>query len=332
MKRVYCLTGTPLLNRPIELFNLLKAIGHPLGDNRVHFAKRYCDAGLRMIVRRYGPPLRFWDESGVDKDNLPELAEKLKSCMLRRKKEDVLDLPDKIISVMDCEMTEEWKKNYDTAWDSYLDFLSKNPIPEKNIDNIIMARQLVEIQKLKQVCSKAKVGRIISDIENAIEQDEKVIVFSQYTATIKGIAEKLRDKKIKCVTLTGEDDMTERQKAVDDFQNKNEVKVFIANIKAGGVGLNLTAGSIVMFADMDWSPEIHRQAEDRAHRIGQTGTVNVYYYVCPGTIEDDIIDILNSKKHVADQILEGTAVDSESAQRVFLGRIKEKVINSSSLL
>ena len=328
MKRVYCLTGTPLLNRPIELFNIVKAIDHPLGENRATFAKRYCNAGIRLIIRRYLPPLRIWDESGVSKENLPELAKYMSECMLRRKKNEVLDLPEKIISVMECEMTDEWKKNYDTAWDSYLEFLAANPIPEKNIDNIIMARQLVEIQKLKQVCSRAKISRIISDIENAIEQDEKVIVFSQYTATISEIAQRLKEKKIKCVTLTGSDDMNQRQKSVDEFQNNNEVKVFVANIKAGGVGLNLTAGSIVIFADMDWSPEIHRQAEDRAHRIGQAGTVNVYYYTCPGTIEDEIIDILNSKKSVADQILEGTAVDSESSQKLFLARIREKVINN----
>ena len=87
--------------------------------------------------------------------------------------------------------------------------------------------------------------------------------------------------------------------------NDEKVKVLVLNIDAGGVGINLTRASIVMFADMDWFPGIHEQAEDRAHRIGQKGTVNVYYYVCPKTIEEDIIRLLNSKKGVVDQILEG---------------------------
>jgi SWI/SNF-related matrix-associated actin-dependent regulator 1 of chromatin subfamily A len=333
MKQVYALTGTPLMNRPIEMFNLLRAIGHPLGRVRTHFARRYCGAYLKTIIRRYGPPIRFLDESGAT--NLDELREVLKTAMIRRKKKDVLDLPPKIVSVMEHVMDSEWSTRYETAWDNYLAFVEANPIPERSIDNIIMARHLVEIQKLKQVCSQAKVSRIVSDIRNAAEQDEKVIVFSQYTETIKQIAaglgkgEKGRDP-IGCVTLTGADDMNERQLAVDRFQRDPNVRVFIANIKAGGVGITLTEASIVMFADMDWSPEIHNQAEDRAHRIGQAGTVNVYYYVVPDTIEEDVIDILNYKRDVMDRVLEGKDISSESAQRVFLERISKKITNRAN--
>lgn len=327
MKRVYCLTGTPLLNRPIEMFNLLKAINHPLGRVRTAFARKYCGAFLQTIYTRSGVK-RFINEKGAT--NLDQLRKELSGYMLRRKKKDILDLPDKIVSTMECEMTAEWKKAYDNAWELYLDFLSENPMPEKNMDNILMARQLVEIQKLKQVCSRSKVSRIISDARNAVEQGQKVIIFSQYTETIRQIKEGIGRKavgeeSVECVTLTGADDQDARQKSVDDFQNDESVKVFIANIKAGGVGLTLTAGNIVMFADMDWSPEIHRQAEDRAHRIGQKEMVNVYYYICPGTIEDEIIDILNSKKGVMDKILEEGEGGESSVQQEFLGRMKEKL-------
>lgn len=336
MERVYCLTGTPILNRPIELFNLLKAIGHRLGQVRNFYSRRYCGAYVKTVFRRYPlPPLKFLDESGAT--NLDELREMIKGSFLRRKKIEVLDLPPKITSVMDCEMSDEWKRRYDTAFDSYLEFLKANPIDGKNIDNILMARHMVEITKLKQACSQSKVGRIAADIRNAVEQDEKVIVFSQYTETIRQIKEKLGEKivgegnPIKCATLTGADDMNERQKAVDDFQNDEATKVIICNIKAGGVGLNLTAATIVIFADMEWSPEIHRQAEDRAHRIGQGGTVNVYYYVCGGTIEEDIIDILNEKKKVADRIFEGSAkrIKKGSAQEEFLRRISAKKLSTA---
>jgi len=340
MKRVYCLTGTPILNRPIELFNLLKAIGHELGRVRGHYARRYCGAWLKTITRKWGPPTRFMDESGAM--NLDELRDRIRGQFLRRKKSEVLNLPEKIISVVECEMDREWKRNYDTAWDAYLDFLTKNPIPERNIDNIIMARQLVEIQKLKQVCSRSKVKRMTADIENAIEQGEKVVVFSQYTETISQLADGCREikfdtgktdnygkpilERIGISTLTGADDMDDRQIAVDSFQNDPDTKVFIANIKAGGVGINLTKASIVMFADMDWSPEIHAQAEDRTHRIGQEGTVNVYYYVCPGTIEEDIVGILNSKRNVANRILEGgeDQVRTQSSAEAFLRILAKK--------
>lgn len=332
---VYCLTGTPLLNRPIELFNLLTAIGHPLGGRgkRSAFAKRFCGAFLRTIYGRGGFPIRILDETGSS--NLDELRELLNGWILRRRKKDVLDLPEKIVSVMEVELGKDAKKEYETAWDAYLDFLRENPLPEKDIDNIIMARHLVEIQKLKQVCSIWKTDRIIEDVRNAVEQGEKVIVFSQYTKTIEWIANNLmagvrKEGSIRCVTLTGSDDMEKRQKSVDAFQEDESVKVFVANIKAGGVGLNLTAASIVMFADMDWSPETHRQAEDRAHRIGHEGTVNVYYYVATDTIEEDIVRILNEKKNVMNQILDGSVkrLRSGSAQEAFLrlisGRNKGK--------
>ena len=227
-------------------------------------------------------------------------------------------------------MTDEWKRTYDTAWDSYLQFLEENPIPERNIDNIIMARQLVEIQKLKQVCSQSKISRIVSDIENAIEQDQKIIVFSQYTKTIYQIEAELTEKKIGWVQLTGENDMDQRQKAVDDFQNKEDKKVFVANIKAGGVGLNLTSGSIVMFADMEWSPEIHNQAIDRAHRIGQSNMVNVYFYVAIGTIEEDIMETLKEKEGVIDNILKGgnKIVKNQSVYKLMFDKLSNRVIKS----
>ncbi len=325
MKQVFLLTGTPLMNRPIELFNLLKAIDHPLGKLRSFFARRYCDAFLKVIPTRSRGVIRYMDESGAS--NLGELREAIKGVMIRRKKDEVLDLPPRIMTVMDCELDREWQKTYDSAWDAYIQFLEENPIPERNIDNILQARHLVEIQKLKQVCSRAKIKRIVQDVKNAIEQDEKVIIFSQYTQTINDLSLEMMTEGIGHKTLTGADDMHKRQNAVDAFQNDPEIKVFIANIKAGGVGLNLTAASIVMFADLDWSPEIHNQAIDRAHRIGQSKAVNAYFYICNETIEEDIMDILNQKKNILNKVIEGyeDKIHIESNQRTFLKRMASKI-------
>lgn len=352
MENVYCVTGTPLLNRPIELFNLMRAIGHPLGSNRSAFAKRYCNAFFMVRIlnlqtgqafmtsqdkaykyymdrAKFKHTLRFLNEQGAS--NLDELEKHLRGWMLRRKKKDVLNLPAKIITNMECEMTPEWKRKYESAWDDYIAFLEENPSPDKNLDNILIARQLVELQKLKQVLSLSKVERIVEDVRNAVEQGQKVIVFSQYTETIKRISESLATRPkggepVKNVTLTGTDDMDSRQRAVDTFQKDPDTMAFIANIKAGGVGLTLTEASIVMFADMEWSPETHAQAEDRAHRIGQTGTVNVYYYVTRETIEDDIIAILEEKKDVMNQILEGKkpAGKQESMQEALLKKLSTR--------
>lgn len=300
-ERVYCLTGTPVMNRPIELFNQLRAIGHPFGKNRSVYGKRYCGAYLKTIPKRNGTVLRFWDESGSSR--LPELKYYIKDVFLRRTKEEVLDLPDKIITTLEYELSDVQRMEYDEAWEEYLAWVEAHPDAERDIENIKDAQQLIELGKLKQVCSLAKVKSIADDIENAIEQGEKVIVFSQYKNTIHMLKDYMDQKKIGRVVLTGENDSEERQKAVDDFQNKDETKVFIANIKAGGVGITLTAASIVIFADMEWSPEIHNQAMDRAHRIGQTGTVNVYYYVAKDTIEGQIVELLSRKKDIISQLV-----------------------------
>ena len=135
---------------------------------------------------------------------------------------------------------------------------------------------------------------------------------------------------IKSVRLTGEDDMDARQEAVDAFQSDPETKVFVANIKAGGVGLNLTAASHVMFADMEWSPAIHDQATDRAHRIGQKGTVNVYYYVCEQTIEEDIVEILQRKLQTIQAVIDGKdAPEDGSLGAEFLERLKARVMGTT---
>ena len=321
--RVYALTGTPILNRPIELFNILKAVNHPLGRVRSAYSRRYCGAYLKTIIRRYGPPIRFLDESGAT--NLKELREKIKDVFLRRKKEEVLDLPPKITDIIIYELDYNWQREYDEAWDKYIQFLEENPMPEKNIDNIIMARQLVEIQKLKQVCSLSKINTIAEFVKNAIGDGEKILIFSQYTETIIRMKKVIELEGIKCLSLMGSDKMDKRQESIDEFQ-RGEADVFILNIKAGGVGLNLDQAGTVIFADMEWSPEIHNQAADRAHRIGQTKTVNIYYFIAKDTIEEDIMEILNSKKGVLDQVIDGKndKVKTSNIYEEFLRRMANR--------
>lgn len=341
-KRVYCLTGTPLMNRPAELFNLLKAIDHPLGKARATFVKRYCGGELKIMVKdltsgkmfftsyRQSFAFRsqkkqyrvymFTDETGATR--LPELHKFTEDVILRRTKKEVLDLPEKIISVQICEFDKKNQELYDSAWDRYIEWVANNP-QGKNLENILNAQQLVEIGKLKQVCSLSKIRIIKESVINAVEQGEKVLIFSQYTATIDVLYQEL--KEIGVVTLTGQDDMDQRQRAVDSFQLNPLTKVMIANIKAGGVGLNLTEASIVMFADMEWSPEIHHQAEDRAHRIGTEGTVNVYYYIVKDTIEEDIADMLVNKESIIGSVIEGTKYKGSPMKNI-LDKLSNRVV------
>jgi SWI/SNF-related matrix-associated actin-dependent regulator 1 of chromatin subfamily A len=319
-RQVYLLTGTPLLNRPEELFTLLQAIGHPLGVSWYNFVLRYCGAYWRNTHKMKFDPvtgqqkeIQFLDISGAT--NLQELHERIKPFYLRRTKEILGDkLPAKIITNIPVELDKSARAAYARTWDDYLVYLDNNPVlfsdltkeeKQEKIDNILMTRHLVELQKLKQVVSLAKIPTIIEEVKNTVEQGEKVIIFTQYTQTLRDLREQCRKEGITAVTLSGEDDAVARQLSIDSFQKYDQVKVFIGNIKAAGVGITLTQASTVMFADMEWTPALHEQAEDRAHRIGQSKQVNVHYYVAKETIEEDIIELLGKKSQIIARILEG---------------------------
>ena len=322
-ERVYLLTGTPILNRPIELYNLLKAIKHPITktkrtgkDNWWGFALRYCGAH-RITLGNTGKS--FLDIRGAT--HLDELKEKISDSFLRRTKDKVLDLPPKIEQMILIELSKDWQKKYDSAFDDYIKFLRDNPIEGKIIDNVILARHLVEIQKLKQVCSEAKIDAIKEDVESMLDASESVVIFTQYRQTLKTLVSAFPGS----VSIDGSDSMESRQEAVDLFQS-GASRVFIGNIKAAGIGITLTRSSNVVFADLDWTPAVHDQAADRCHRIGQTGTVNVRYYVTRGTIEEDIMEMLDKKRKIIEKVLAGDDSKSETmGVKELVGRISARV-------
>lgn len=321
-KRKYLLTGTPIMNRPEELYTLLQAIDHPLGASWYDYVLKYCGAYWRKFKRREFNPhtgklevkeKKFLDTNGAT--NLPELKTKIADVYLRRTKAILgADLPAKVITNVFVEMEKDDRIKYAQAWDEYMNYLENNPVifsdlddieKMEKIENIKQARHLVELQKLKQVASQSKLKRIIEDVQNIVEQGEKVIIFTQYTQTLQDIKKALNAEKIETVSLSGEDDQNSRQLSIDVFQNTERVKCFVGNIKAAGVGITLTKASTVIFADLEWTPALHEQAEDRAHRIGQTEQVNVYYYIAKNTIEEDIVELLGKKNQIIKSILEG---------------------------
>lgn len=309
-EQVYLLSGTIVQNRPVELWNQLKAIDHFLTrqhgkSSEFFFWRRYCAAFQR--------PLRggrlFWDRTGAS--NLDELHRKMSTAYLRRKKSEVLDMPAKLKTVIPVEITKEWRAKYDTAFDDYLRWLQDHPeiLEEKNLANILMVQHLVELGKVKQVASLAKIDIVAEGIKEIIESGEKVVVFTAYTETLSRLKKAVG--RCRHVELTGETSMKKRQEAVDQFQNDPETLIFYGNIDAAGVGITLTSASKVIFADLDWNPATHDQAEDRCHRIGQNGTVNVYYYVAVDTVDEDIMEMLEKKRDIIQAIMEGGKVKDQ---------------------
>lgn len=313
--QVYLLTGTVIQNRPLELWNQLVAIGHHLArtqkpDNEwwayINYGKKYC-AGFRA---QYGARKAFWDFTGAS--NLDDLRRQLDGYYLRRKKEDVLDMPPKIRSYIQLSISKEWRARYDTAFDDYIKWLEDHPevLEEKDMGNILMVQHLVELGKVREVASLAIVDQVAEQINEMIEAGEKVVVFTCFTSVLE--AYKKAVMRCRKVELTGSTTMKKRQEAVDQFQNDPETKVFFGNIEAAGVGITLTAGQKVVMPDPDWNPAVHDQAEDRCYRIGQKGTVNVYYFMAEDTVHEDIVlDMHKEKREITDAIQEGRKVKDQ---------------------
>ena len=152
--------------------------------------------------------------------------------------------------------------------------------------------------------ARAKAANTIEFVEGVVEQGEKVIVFSSFADPVHLIAQHFGDR---AVSLSGETPTSERQGLVDRFQHDESVRVFVANLIAGGVGLNLTAARQVVFNDLDWVPANHWQAEDRAYRIGQTNTVNVTYFVAEKTVDEFVRSALEAKASLIEAVVEGDA-------------------------
>ena len=293
---VQLLTGTPLTSRPRDLFVLLQLAGHPLGRSFLAFAKRYCAAEKGDFG---------WKTGGAS--NIEELTVQLHGVMLRRSKDDVLALPPKLRTWLPVEVpagtgSQAIKKVFALLAqkrDANIDAAARTRDARKR------GRLLAFLTEARQALAFAKTSATIEFVRGAIEQDEKVIVFSCFDDPIQGLAKAFGPA---AVVVTGKTPGAKRQELVDRFQQEPDVRVFLANIIAGGTGLNLTAATQVVFNDLDWVPTNHWQAEDRAYRIGQTRTVNVTYFVGRNTIDDFVQTVLEAKAALVNAIVEGEAL------------------------
>ncbi len=283
---VHVLTGTPLTNRPRDLFPLLQLIGHALGQSFLAFAKRYCDGHKND----YG----YWMTGGVS--NAGELAVQLQGIMLRRRKDDTLDLPAKQRTWIDVDVDEEVRNRLNEAVGHFL-------VGERNERGGRLG--IAMFSGARRRLAVAKVPITLEYVRGAVAQGEKVILYSCFTHATRRFERALGEM---AVAVTGEVPTPKRQTLVDRFQNDPAVRVFIGQIHAAGVGINLTAARQVVFNDLDWVPANHWQAEDRAHRIGQHGTVNVTYMVARGTLEEFVRTVLATKSQLIDDVVEGRAL------------------------
>ncbi|HZS43369.1 MAG TPA: DEAD/DEAH box helicase [Candidatus Paceibacterota bacterium] len=283
-KRKIFLTGTPIVNRPIELWPLLKSLEpNGLGRNWKYYVSRYCDAHHNGFAL---------DVSGAS--NLEELQQKLRSSiMIRRLKKDVLaDLPPKrrqiIVLASDGldEIIEREKKAYEAFEQAELE--------SKTAAFSVLAN-------LRHDTAKAKIPFVLEHIEQTLDETDKLVVMCHHHDVVDAIAQKFSGQ---CVTVDGRTAAEDRQIAVDKFQNDKSCRLFVGTIKAAGVGLTLTAASTVIFAELDWVPGNVTQAEDRLHRIGQTNPVLVQHLVLDKSLDARMVEIIVEKQANIEQALD----------------------------
>jgi SNF2 family DNA or RNA helicase len=306
VNRLWLLTGTPMTSRPMNYFNLLQLIDSPVAQNWMAYAIRYCqgyqfNAGSRKV----------WNVTGAS--NLEELRDRTSRQVLRRLKTEVLDLPDKIISPVYLRLK---SKLYEGLMGEYYDWYEN-----KTDESSSLTVQFSKLMKVRQVIAEEKIKDTIELAENIIEQDKKVIIFTNFTDTLRKIAEHFGKT---AVTLDGSTSKPARQHAVDQFQENDKIKVFVGNLKAAGVGLTLTAAEAVIMNDLSFVPSDHSQAEDRAFRYGQKNNVSVYYPIFDNTIEGAIYDILIKKKNIFETVMGDNLLDKGEFIEEVMNRINSR--------
>jgi SWI/SNF-related matrix-associated actin-dependent regulator 1 of chromatin subfamily A len=305
VERLWLLTGTPMTSRPINYFNLLSLVDSPVAKNWMAYVVRYC-AGYQFKVGIR----KVWNVMGAS--NLEELRDRTSSTVLRRLKEDVLDLPEKIITPVYLRLR---SKIYEELMGEYYNWYDKHPDESKNL-----SIQFTKLTQVRQVIADEKTQHTIELAENIIEQGKKVIIFCNFTKSLETIYEHFGKQAVR---LDGSMSKTQRQDSVDRFQEDEKVKVFVGNIKAAGVGITLTAAEAVIMNDLSFLPSDHSQSEDRAYRYGQKNNVLVYYPIFDNTIEGIIYDILNNKKRIIATVM-GDTQDETNVVEEILRSIAER--------
>ena len=314
VNRKVFLTGTPILNRPMDIFPILKCIDPVVWSDQFRFGLRYCDGQRKQWGKT--PKQSSWDFKGAS--NLDELQRELRSnCMVRRLKSDVLSqLPPKVRQLVEIPadssqlslIGNQWSEY--KAWNNAKKALAK--LRQSNGTDLRFKESVANLQaevnahfsqlaKLRLEAAKAKLDSSIEMIREALSDSRKIIVFAHHREIIESLTSAFGTAAVKLYGGMSADD---KQASVDRFQNDPECKVFVGSILAAGVGLTLTASSHVVFVEFDWRDAMMMQAEDRAHRMGQNDSVLCQYFVLDGSIDAYMMKTILSKKGIAAQALD----------------------------
>jgi superfamily II DNA or RNA helicase len=298
-KNRLCMSGTPLQNNTFDVFAQMNFLNPGMLGTMEFFRQEFA-----IPIDKFG-----------EKEQKAHLRKILYPFILRRTKEQVAkDLPAKTETILFCEMGDEQRRIYDAYRNEF-----RNKILGTIEEQGIQKSQLTILQglmKLRQICDSPAILNETEPFENhSIKLDEigreidenignhKALIFSQFLGMLALIKQKLTELNIKFEYFDGSTSAPDREKAIQSFQKDDEVRVFLISLKAGGVGLNLTAADYVYIVDPWWNPAVEQQAIDRTHRIGQTKNIFAYRMICKDTIEDKIIQLQERKRALAKELI-----------------------------
>ena len=298
-KHRLCMSGTPLQNNTFDIFAQMNFLNPGMLGTMEFFRQEFS-----IPIDKFGEEER--------KDHLRKI---LYPFILRRTKEQVAkDLPEKMEMILFCEMEEKQRNIYDAYRNDFRDKIL-GTIQEQGIQRSQLTI-LQGLMKLRQICDSPSILNEPEKFENhSIKLEElareitenisnhKALIFSQFLGMLALIKEKLHQLGVNYEYFDGSTSAPDREKAIQSFQTDESKRVFLISLKAGGVGLNLTAADYVYIVDPWWNPAVEQQAIDRTHRIGQTKNIFAYRMICKDTIEDKILQLQEKKRMLAKELI-----------------------------
>lgn len=294
------MTGTPLMNNPLDLYVILKWLGYET-HAFYSFKNHYC------VMGGYG------GYEIIGYRNMEELTSKMRTIMLRRLKQDVLDLPEKVYVSEYVDMTPKQAvvyKEVEASIKCNIDLIKADNNP---LSKLIRLRQATGYTGIlsSEIQESAKLDRLVDLVEECISNGKKCLVFSNWTQMTDIIGAIFDKCGAKCAQITGETPDSQRQFIVDNFQTTDDIKVLVGTIGAMGTGLTLTAATTVIFVDEPWNKALFDQAVDRVHRIGTKENITIYSLMCKDTIDERIHDIIYKKGAMSDAIIDGKILNNK---------------------